>query len=924
MHEPALTTVLYGTVLYCTVTLDRMHVLSSCRLIHNHHHQPPTLLYLLELSNSPQIAHALHQLRLNTLGLGRWRHSLLHHQPTMSAIILNGDERHPSAPFSVPTAIALGLIASFIQSLGLTIQRKSHLLNEALAPARRKTEWKRPLWLIGFVIFLVANVGGTVFQIGALPIVMLAPLGAVSLLYNALLARFLLNDLLSKYMVMGTALIASGAVLIGYFGVVPSPPHSLDELLDLYARPTFVAFATIFTFVFVGVLTVSHLAEWQLHIRIYRNSLPARHVKPRSRSAHGLRGRLRRRWSAPTLAPVAEVSESSSGIATPVLANRDEAARRSTLGPSPQQQTLVYGRTIVATPIPTLSGVASSVTAPLFKQSEPASAASKRDYGSLGRHEINAHKRKKCSDVPRLDLREADQRIDAETVKQTKLGLAVAYGGASGTLSGACLLLAKSGVELLMLTFSGHNQFGRWQSWILIGVLLAAALLQLWYLNKALKLADPTLVCPLAFCFYNTSSIALGLVYFDQIGALAWYDLVLVALGTSVLLGGVWTVSLHGNDEPCDPASVCEQDESQPLLSAGASPDGSRSMSDVNIEGLVAANGAGVAGPHLPPISISPHSSSFVDHNVATLGSPEEASLTLHHERQESEESTTSNSGARSTPRLGSFPGQRRHGLASHRAPQRRPTITLDFPLRDDLFSPKHDPTFQSPHDLESHAGTTTSTAPPHHSPESSLSDPDASTRRKPSLYNSILEHGLSIGISPSSPGFHLQPRSPSLSRVSSAWSQPGRHPQRSMSEAEASSTLTGYRRMKQQQRGGRQDASGDSASADATGEEVEQDNTASSGFGIVVDQMDLSRRLEAIGISRETGRRWWSRWRPRWGRRATGEEEQRAEPAEESFVVASNSNGSLMAVPRARAGEERGLGLALGSDARIEAGEGR
>lgn len=33
---------------------------------------------------------------------------------------------------------------------------------------------------------------------------------------------------------------------------------------------------------------------------------------------------------------------------------------------------------------------------------------------------------------------------------------------------------------------------------------------QLWYLNKALKMADPTLVCPLAFCFYNTSSIALG------------------------------------------------------------------------------------------------------------------------------------------------------------------------------------------------------------------------------------------------------------------------------------------------------------------------------------------------------------------------------------------------------------------------------
>ncbi|CDW99350.1 hypothetical protein [Sporisorium scitamineum] len=744
----------------------------------------------------------------------------------MSAIMFDSDNGHPSAPFSVATAIALGLIASFIQSLGLTIQRKSHLLNESLAPARRKTEWKRPLWLIGFAIFLVANIGGTVFQIGALPIVMLAPLGAVSLLYNAVLARFLLNDLLSKYMVMGTALIASGAVLIGYFGVVPSPPHSLDELLDLYARPTFVAFATIFTFVFVGVLTVSHLAEWQLHTRIYRNSLPARPAKPKHRSAHSLRGRLRRRWSAPTLAPVAEVSESSSGIATPVLATRDEANRRSTLGPSPQQQAVLYGRSNVATPMPPLSADPSSVATPLHKQSDRTSASSKRDYGSLGRSDSNARKRIKSLDVPRLELRETEQRIDAETVKQTKLGLAVAYGGASGTLSGACLLLAKSGVELLMLTFSGQNQFGRWQSWLLIGILLAAALLQLWYLNKALKLADPTLVCPLAFCFYNISSIALGLVYFDQIGALAWYDLVLVALGTAVLLGGVWTVSLHGNDEPCDSASVCGQDENQPLLSTHASPDGSRSISDTSFEGLLAANGVGVAGPHLPPNTTSPHSSSFVDHNVASLASPEETTLALHHEQQESPESNASNSSTRTTPRLGAHPTKRRHGSTSHHSAQRRPTITLEFPLRDDLFSPKYDATFA--HDVEAHAEASSASPAPHHSPESASEH----ERRKPSLYNSILEHGLSIGISPSSPGFHLQPRSPSLSRVNSNWQHAARHAQRSMSEADAPST--GWRRKQP-----RQEAS-DASTALGQGEE---EDAASSGFGIMLDQMDLIAR---------------------------------------------------------------------------------
>jgi magnesium transporter len=62
-----------------------------------------------------------------------------------------------------------------------------------------------------------------------------------------------------------------------------------------------------------------------------------------------------------------------------------------------------------------------------------------------------------------------------------------------------CLLLAKSGVELLVLTLAGKNQFWRWQSWVLVLGLGVCALLQLWYMHKSLVLADPTLVCPCAY-----------------------------------------------------------------------------------------------------------------------------------------------------------------------------------------------------------------------------------------------------------------------------------------------------------------------------------------------------------------------------------------------------------------------------------------
>jgi len=79
---------------------------------------------------------------------------------------------------------------------------------------------------------------------------------------------------------------------------------------------------------------------------------------------------------------------------------------------------------------------------------------------------------------------------------RTPLLLAISYASTSGTLSGMCLIFAKSGVELLLISIHGSNQFWKWQAWMLILGLVGFALLQLWYLNKALKLADPTIVCP--------------------------------------------------------------------------------------------------------------------------------------------------------------------------------------------------------------------------------------------------------------------------------------------------------------------------------------------------------------------------------------------------------------------------------------------
>lgn len=112
--------------------------------------------------------------------------------------------------------------------------------------------------MTGFTIFFFSNIFGSVFQIASLPVVILAPLGAVSLLWNAFFARFILGDLFSKFMVIGTLLIVAGAVLIARFGIVPEPTHSLEDLLRLFARDAFVIyFSLLAAAILISLIVVS-------------------------------------------------------------------------------------------------------------------------------------------------------------------------------------------------------------------------------------------------------------------------------------------------------------------------------------------------------------------------------------------------------------------------------------------------------------------------------------------------------------------------------------------------------------------------------------------------------------------------------------------------------------------------------------------
>jgi magnesium transporter len=98
-------------------------------------------------------------------------------------------------------------------------------------------------------------------------------------------------------MILGTLLIAGGAVLVAIFGIVPEPTHSLEDLLELFARPPFVAYFTLLGVAVLACLAIvsrvhsisavslickvvqTHLAEYS-YLRRLRGLPPSRPSSP--------------------------------------------------------------------------------------------------------------------------------------------------------------------------------------------------------------------------------------------------------------------------------------------------------------------------------------------------------------------------------------------------------------------------------------------------------------------------------------------------------------------------------------------------------------------------------------------------------------------------------------------------------------------
>lgn len=144
-----------------------------------------------------------------------------------------------------------------MQSLGLTLQRKSHILEDEKGPHDvRRPPHRRRRWQIGMAMFIISNILGSTVQISTLPLPVLSTLQASGLVFNSICATLILGEPFTRWSLWGTLLVCAGAVLIAIFGAIPSPTHTLNELLELLGRSAFVLWMVLQAVLVISICAV--------------------------------------------------------------------------------------------------------------------------------------------------------------------------------------------------------------------------------------------------------------------------------------------------------------------------------------------------------------------------------------------------------------------------------------------------------------------------------------------------------------------------------------------------------------------------------------------------------------------------------------------------------------------------------------------
>ncbi|KAF1315550.1 Nipa protein 2, partial [Globisporangium splendens] len=192
----------------------------------------------------------------------------------------------------------IAVVFSFFASVGINLQKKALKQNELTAQEQNTTPtpvYRLPLWCLGFFLILAGSVLDFV-AFGLAPQSLLAPLAALTLVWNMMLAPCFNKEKLGRKDIAATLVIFTGATIAVVFASHASPSYNLSMLLELYRDPLTCAY---FVVVFLCVAlhySLIHLVEslslTSKHHRLIQVGPPAVWARVRLVAYSGLAGTM--------------------------------------------------------------------------------------------------------------------------------------------------------------------------------------------------------------------------------------------------------------------------------------------------------------------------------------------------------------------------------------------------------------------------------------------------------------------------------------------------------------------------------------------------------------------------------------------------------------------------------------------------------
>jgi len=416
-----------------------------------------------------------------------WRPLLLAEQlPPDSGGQLPPANLESHADWEWAAGILLCLCGAATTNLGLTLQKRSFLDNDARSPGKQQPATKQPLWIGGLMVFLVGQLLN-LLAFGFTSQAVAATLGSFSLVTNGVFAPLLLRERLTKQIVLSIGVIVAGSVAVVLSSSRAPQEYALHELMHLLRRPLFVSYLSVLVLAFA----LSQLLMWR-EDRVWK---AAHREADEWEAAEAEAGQKQRNND--------DEEQQRAAVSSPVRVRVLPASPDSWNAPETSDRLTEHAPLLVKV------SPRSPVRSP---SSSPASSTSSMTSPSGG------------------PSRPAPLSSITPIV-------------AGAVLSSCSVLFGKCSVQLLKASMQGENQFTDPLSWVLTLVFVVCAVAAVGFLNIGLRRGTALFVVPLYFVLNTVLAIVGGLIYFEEFRRFSVAQGALFSLGVAATVLGVFMSS---------------------------------------------------------------------------------------------------------------------------------------------------------------------------------------------------------------------------------------------------------------------------------------------------------------------------------------------------------------------------------------------